>query len=116
MNRKHLDAYRRAGLGLAPESESEDMRITSAGDVHYYNPPAPAAPSPQKSSILPMLAVAGLTAAGLAPVAGVAGYFVNQALSQKPQATILSPPAQQTTTINQEDLTVRLLRPEDLRP
>lgn len=65
------------------------------------------------SSLGPLLAAAlGM----LGPLGGVAGYFINQAMSQKPQPTIVNPPAQQTTTINQEDLTVRLLRPEDLRP
>lgn len=116
MNRKHLDAYRRAGLGMGQASEGEDMRITSAGDVHYYHPPAPQ-PAPQKSSILPMLLMAGLTAAGLTPVAGVAGYLANHFLSQKQsekQGVAIPPKIINNTST--EELTIRLLDENELQP
>lgn len=116
MNRKHLDAYRRAGLGMGQASEGEDMRITSAGDVHYYHPPAPQ-PAPQKSSILPMLLTAGLTAAGFAPVAGVAGYLANHFLSQKQsekQGVAIPPKIINNTST--EELTIRLLDEAELQP
>lgn len=82
---------------------------TYLGDV---TTPAPivVASGPQQSNLGPLLAAAlGM----LGPLGGVAGYFVNQAIN-KPQSQIINPPAQQTT-INQEDLTVRLLRLQDLQ-
>lgn len=82
---------------------------TYLGDV---TTPAPivVASGGNGSSLGPLLAAAlGM----LGPLGGVAGFFINQAMS-KPQPQIVNPPAQQTT-INQEDLTVRLLRPEDLK-
>lgn len=84
---------------------------TYLGDV---TTPAPivVTSSGSGNSLGPLLAAAlGM----LGPLGGVAGYFINQAMTQKPQPAFVNPPAQQTT-INQEDLTVRLLRPEDLRP
>lgn len=95
------------------EAESDDMpQQTILGDYHSPQPVVISSGG-GGSSLGPLLAAAlGM----LGPLGGVAGYFINQAMSQKPQATIVNPPAQQTTTINQEDLTVRLLRPEDLRP
>ena len=118
MNRKHLDAYRRAGLGMAQASEGEDMRITSAGDVHYYHPPAPTPqPAPQKSSILPMLLTAGLTAAGFAPVAGVAGYLANHFLSQKQsEGQGVAIPPKIINNTNTELLDIRILDEDDLQP
>lgn len=118
MNRKHLDAYRRAGLGMGQASEGEDMRITSAGDVHYYHPPAPAPqPAPQKSSIIPMLLTAGLTAAGLAPVAGIAGYLANHFLSQKQsEGQGVAIPPKIINNTNTELLDIRILDEDDLQP
>ncbi len=118
MNRKHLDAYRRAGLGMGQASEGEDMRITSAGDVHYYHPPTPAPqPAPQKSSILPMMITAGLTAAGLAPVAGVAGYLANHFLSQKQsEGQGVAIPPKIINNTNTELLDIRILDEDDLQP
>lgn len=95
------------------ESEPEDEEVrgnTYLGDV---TTPAPIvlASGGGGSSLGPLLAAAlGM----LGPLGGVAGYFVNQALTQRPQSAIVQPPTQQTTTINQEDLTVRLLQLEDL--
>lgn len=107
-------AARRAlwGATETQEAESNDMpQQTILGDYHSPQPVVISSGG-GGSSLGPLLAAAlGM----LGPLGGVAGYFINQAISQKPQATILNPPAQQTT-INQEDLTVRLLRPEDLRP
>jgi len=84
---------------------------TYLGDV---TTPAPivVASGSSGNNLGPLLAAAlGM----LGPLGGVVGYFANQALTQRPQSAIVQPPAQQTTTINQEDLTVRLLRPEDLK-
>ena len=106
-------ATRRQLWGEEKGAEGDEMPgHTYLGDV---TTPAPivVASGGSGNNLGPLLAAAlGM----LGPLGGVAGYFINQAMSQKPQATILNPPAQQTTTINQEDLTVRLLRPEDLRP
>lgn len=106
-------ATRRQLWGEEEKAEGEEMPgHTYLGDV---TTPAPivVASGNSGNNLGPLLAAAlGM----LGPLGGVAGYFVNQALSQNPQPAILNPPAQQTTTINQEDLTVRLLRPEDLRP
>lgn len=108
-------AARRALWGATEnqEAESDDMpQQTILGDYHSPHPVVISSGG-GGSSLGPLLAAAlGM----LGPLGGVAGYFINQAMNQKPQATIVNPPAQQTTTINQEDLTVRLLRPEDLRP
>jgi hypothetical protein len=117
--KRNLEAEDRAarkalwGATETQEAESDDMpQQTILGDYHSPQPVVISSGG-SNSSLGPLLAAAlGM----LGPLGGVAGYFVNQAMNQKPQATILNPPAQQTTTINQEDLTVRLLRPEDLRP
>lgn len=105
-------ATRRQLWGEEDGAEGENMPgHTYLGDV---TTPAPiVVASGGGSNLGPLLAAAlGM----LGPLGGVVGYFANQALTQRPQSTIVQPPAQQTTTINQEDLTVRLLRPEDLRP
>lgn len=97
--------------GAESEPETEDVKgNTYLGDV---TTPAPivVASGGNNSSLGPLLAAAlGM----LAPLGGVAGYFVNQMITQKPTAEILGPPTQQTT-VRQEDLTVRLLRAEDLK-
>lgn len=116
--RRNLEAEDRAarkalwGATETQEEESDDMpQQTILGDYHSPQPVVISSGG-SNSSLGPLLAAAlGM----LGPLGGVAGYFVNQAM-QKPQPAILNPPAQQTTTVNQEDLTVRLLRPEDLRP
>lgn len=112
--RRNLEAEDRAArkaLWGATESQEQgdDMpQQTILGDYHSPQPVVIASGS--GSSLGPLLAAAlGM----LGPLGGVAGYFVNQAMS-KSQTQIVNPPAQQTT-INQEDLTVRLLRPEDLK-
>lgn len=105
-------ATRRQLWGEEDEAEGENMPgHTYLGDV---TTPAPivVASGGGGSSLGPLLAAAlGM----LGPLGGVVGYFVNQAMTQRPQSAIIQPPTQQTTTINQEDLTVRLLRPEDLK-
>ena len=116
--KRNLEAEDRAarkalwGATENQEAESDDMpQQTILGDYHSPQPVVISS-GVGGSSLGPLLAAAlGM----LGPLGGVAGYFINQAM-QKPQPAILNPPAQQTTTVNQEDLTVRLLRPEDLRP
>ena len=110
MGRKHLDAYRRAGLGMQQASESDEMKITSAGDVHYYSPPQQIPQQPQKSSGIGPLLAAGLGMLG--PAGAIGGYFLNQMLEQKPAPT----PAPQVQQIqNTENLGMRLLRESDLQ-
>ena len=105
-------ATRRQLWGEEEKAEGEDMPgHTYLGDV---TTPAPivVASGGGGNNLGPLLAAAlGM----LGPIGGVAGYLANQAMTQRPQSTIVQPPTQQTTTINQEDLTVRLLRPEDLK-
>lgn len=116
--KRNLEAEDRAarkalwGATETQEAGSDDMpQQTILGDYHSPQPVVISSGG-GSSSLGPLLAAAlGM----LGPLGGVAGYFINQAM-QKPQPAILNPPAQQTTTVNQEDLTVRLLRPEDLRP
>jgi hypothetical protein len=110
MSRKHLDAYRRGGLGMPQASEGEEMKITSAGDVHYYHPPQPVAQPQQKSSLLPTLLALGLGMLG--PAGAVGGYFLKEFLqSEKPVAN--SPTTIQNTI--REEMKIRLLTEDELK-
>jgi hypothetical protein len=110
MGRKHLDAYRRTGLGMQQASESDEMKITSAGDVHYYSPPQQVPQQPQKSSGIGPLLAAGLGMLG--PAGAIGGFFLNQMLEQK-SAPTAAPQVQQIQ--NTENLGMRLLRESDLQ-
>lgn len=110
MGRKHLDAYRRGGLGMPQASEGEDMKITSAGDVHYYHPPQPAVQPEQKSSLFPTLLAAGLGMLGPAGVVG--GYFLKEFL-QTENPVAISPETIQNTI--REEMKIRLLTEDELK-
>jgi hypothetical protein len=115
MGRKHLDAYRRGGLDMPQASEGDEMKITSAGDVHYYHPPQPVVQPQQKSSWLPALLAAALGMLG--PAGAIGGYLLNQALSKQPAAPIIQRPSTEIRQIeNTQQLGVRLLRESDLKP
>ena len=91
MGRKHLDHYRRKGLGMKtePESEDESMKVLSNGDVHVHHAPIPQKQESTLSRALPIIATAGM-AAGI-PLAGIAGYLLSQKDELKP-----IPPATET--------------------
>lgn len=115
MGRKHLDAYRRGGLEMPPVSEGEEMKITSAGDVHYYHPPQPVVQPQQKSSLLPTLLAAALGMLG--PAGAIGGYLLNQMMTKQPAAPIIQRPSTEIRQIeNTQQLGVRLLKESDLKP
>lgn len=70
MGRRHLDQYRRQGLGMptAAESHEEEMRITALGNVHIVSPPVAPAVAPTGVS---GFAKAAIAAALLGSGAGV---------------------------------------------
>lgn len=88
MNRKHLDHYRRDGLGMKTEAESEgeDMRILSAGDVHLHPQAQPQQQSAPQSTLaqkmVPLFAAAAIGSS--VPIAAVAGYLLNKPAQPTP--------------------------------
>jgi hypothetical protein len=95
MGRKHLDHYRRKGLGMSTEqeSESDDMKILSAGDVHLHPPQVASPPPAQAPSLLKTALMAASVGLGV-PLIGVAGYAIGELL--KPDKKVTQPAAEHT--------------------
>jgi len=109
MNRRHLDHYRRQGLGMAPIPETgEDMRITSAGPVtiHQLAPQHSQPASSGKSWLVPILCAALGT---LGPAGAVGGYLLSRWAAQVPaQQTAAPAPAERITETIRESISIDL--------
>ena len=89
MSRKHLDAYRRKGLGMKPAKEKQaddEVKILSTGNVHVTQ--APKAANGTGKLLATGLAVAA--ALGI-PAAGAIGYLLNQSAAAKPVVPVVEP-------------------------
>lgn len=82
-------------MKTVPESEGEDMKILSAGDVHLHQESQGKSEPSFAQKIAPLLAVAGMSA-GI-PLAGIAGYMLSQKPAPQP---VVSEPA--NTTIERD--------------
>ena len=109
MGRRHLDHYRRQGLGMAPTAETgEDMRITSAGPVtiHQVAPQQSQPASGGKSWLVPILCAALGT---LGPAGAVGGYLLSRWAAQVPaQQTAAPAPAERITETIRESISIDL--------
>ena len=98
MGRKHLDHYRRQGLGMATNPETgEDMRITSAGPVtiHQLPPQQSQSATGSKSWLVPILCAA---LGALGPAGAVGGYLLSRWAAQVPSQQAAAPAAPDTIT------------------
>lgn len=98
MGRRHLDQYRRQGLGMAPTPETgEDMRITSAGPVtiHQLAPQQSQPVIGGKSWLVPILCAALGT---LGPAGAVGGYLLSRWAAQVPAQQTAAPVAPERIT------------------
>ena len=92
------------------DKADEEMKVLATGDVHFTTTTT----SPETKVLQPpsglgkVLAGAAITAGLLGvPAAGVAGYFLSQALSK--------PPVSQIQPIEDQSLDLGLLRIDDLK-